>query len=451
MTLSGSLRRLEQACWEGCRMCGIAGEWITRPSTAGSPNFRGVMGALSLLRHRGPDGEGIFSAHRGRIAMTRLRVRGPASALPPYLSEDGQIGAVMNGELYNYPELRDFVLLRGHRLATDADSEVLPHLYEELGPEMLPRLTGMFALAILDRRRQELMLARDRLGIKPLYLWVTPGRLRFASELKAFWGWPDFAPTFDASLVPRYLFHRFIPAPRTMLREVTKLPPGQHLLPGAHPSPRSEAWWTLGAEPGETRPGSFEEAVEELRDRFGQVVHDHLPAYRRVGLLRSGGVDSSWVAWHASRKLPNAPALTVSAGTARTVADEGRQAASFARRLALQAVDVPIASDVESRLLDIAQSLDEPLGDPTVVTFDMAAERARALGLTVLLTGEGADEVFAGYPSYGEAIWLERLGPLARAMQRAGLGPLLTLNLPGFRRLRSALLPVDRHYGGVGV
>lgn len=432
-------------------MCGIAGEWITRPSIAGPPDVRGVMDAVSRLRHRGPDGDGIFSAHRGSIGMARLRIRGKASALPPYMSEDGQVGAVMNGELYNYPELRDFVLARGHQLLTDADSEVLPHLWEELGADMLPRLTGMFAIAILDRRQQELFLARDRLGIKPLYLWTTPGRIRFASELKAFWAWPDFDPTLDESLVPRYLFHRFVPAPRTMLREVTKLPSGHRLMPKDSLHPRSEAWWTLSERPLQPVPATLEDAAAELRERFQTVVHDHLPADRRVGILLSGGVDSSFIAAGVAKDLPGTPALTVSPGNSQSVANEWRDAEALSRSLGLEAVEVPISTDVESRLLDIAASLDEPLGDPTVVTFDMVAEAARELGLTVLLAGEGADEVFAGYPSYGEAIWLERLRPAAEALSGAGLGRLLDLNLPGIRRLKSALTPIDRHYGGVGV
>ncbi|MGC8488005.1 MAG: asparagine synthetase B family protein, partial [Clostridia bacterium] len=327
-------------------MCGIAGEWITRPSIAGPPDLRGVVEALSWLRHRGPDGEGVFSAHRGSIAMTRLRVRGSDAAIPPYISEDGQIGAVMNGELYNYHELRDFVLARGHRLLTDADSEVLPHLYEELGPDMLPRLTGMFAIAVLDRRRNSLLLARDRLGLKPLYLWETPGRIRFASELKAFWAWPDFDPTFDESLVPRYLFHRFVPAPRTMFREVTKLPPGHRLMPQDSLHPLSESWWTLSERPLNLLPGSFEGASGELAERWLEVMRDHLPTDRRTGILLSGGVDSAWVAWGAARDLPGAPALTVSPGASQSVLDESKTAADLAVRLGLTPVEVPISTDL---------------------------------------------------------------------------------------------------------
>ncbi len=432
-------------------MCGIAGEWIMRPSMAGPPDMRAVLGALSRLRHRGPDGEGMYAAHRGVIGMTRLAVRGSVEAVPPYGSEDGHIGAVMNGELYNYEELRAFVLARGHILTTDADSELLPHLYEEWGSAMLPRLTGMFALAVLDRRTGSLLLARDRLGLKPLYVWQTPGRIRFASELKAFAAWPDFEPEVDESLIPRYLFHRFVPAPRTLVRGVSKLPAGHRLMPQDSLHPRSEAWWTLSESPLQLLPDSLEGAAEMLRAQWTAVMHDHLAADRRMGVLLSGGVDSAWVAWAAAQETRGLPALTLAPGASRTAEDESGAAAQLADQLGLLSIPVPVRADVERRIVAVAEALDEPLGDPTVLTFDMVAEAARELGLTVLLAGEGADEVFGGYPSYGEAAWLERLRPLAVALRKARLRRLLDADWPGLRRLKSALHPVESHYGGVGV
>ncbi len=432
-------------------MCGIAGEWITRPSMAGPPDMHSVLGALARLRHRGPDGEGMYAAHRGVIGMTRLSVRGSVDAVPPYVSEDGHIGAVMNGELYNYEELRAFVLARGHMLKTGADSELLPHLYEEWGADMLPRLTGMFALAVLDRSRGSVLLARDRLGLKPLYLWETPGRLRFASELKAFAAWPDFAPEIDETLIPRYLFHRYVPAPRTLVRGVSKLPAGHRLRPQDSLHPRSESWWTLSERPLQVLPTSIEDAARTLKTQWTSVMHEHLAADRQVGVMLSSGVDSAWVAWAAAQETRGLPALTLGPGASLTAEDESGAASQLAAELGLVSVPVPVKSDVENRLLAVAEALDEPLGDPTVLTFDMVAEAARELGLTVLLTGEGADEVFAGYPSYGEAAWLERLRPLALAIRQARLERLLDADWPGLRRLRSALHPVENHYGGVGV
>ena len=184
---------------------------------------------LAAISHRGPDDEGRYIDRNVSLGMRRLAVIDVAHGKQPYFSEDRQVVAIYNGELYNYPELKAWVESRGHRLNSRADGEVLVHLYEELGSKFLERISGMFALAIWDRRQQLLLLARDRVGQKPLYLWEHNEGIAFASEIKSFAYLDGFRPEVDPKLLPAYLAHRFVPAPHTLIKQVSKVRPGEAL------------------------------------------------------------------------------------------------------------------------------------------------------------------------------------------------------------------------------
>jgi asparagine synthase (glutamine-hydrolysing) len=428
-------------------MCGIAGEWWGRRP---SPHDRGVAAMLARLQHRGPDGHGLHSGPEATIGMTRLAVMDVFGHAPPYLSEDGQIGVVFNGELYNVAELRRDLIRRGHRLAGDADGDLLPHLYEEWGPDMLPRLVGMFALAVYDRRRHALLVARDRLGIKPLYLWRQRQHLRFASEMKAFFAYPDFLPTVREDLLPTLLRFRFVPAPETFVAGVEKLPPGHLLEVSLGFGPTIRPWWRLEAV--SDPPGSLAEAAEELQSLWRRIVRDHVAADRPRGIFLSGGVDSGWLAAGLGSENAALTAVTLDGTGLGPAYDEAQQAERVATRWGWPVHRVPMRVPEVDDLVRIAGILDEPLGDPTVLTFDLVADAARREGLTVVFSGEGADEVFAGYPHYREAAVLDRLEAVARAVDHV---PLLRRWLYsgrfGARRLETALQPTARYYGGVGM
>lgn len=431
-------------------MCGIAGV-----VGQGAHHAGGEVGAmLEAMRHRGPDGmrwtvEDRFLA----FGVARLAVQGRGDPTGPYRSEDGLVAAVFNGEIYNHRELRRLLLQRGHRLEGESDGAILPHLYEEYGMAMLDRLVGMFAIAIYDRREGRLYLARDRLGIKPLYVWSQPGQWRFASELKAFLGQPGFPPRLRHELIPHYLSYRFVPAPYTLLFGVDKVLPGSYWQIDQDGEVCRHQWWRLSPEPERPEQRGLDEAAEEFAALWETVVQDHLMAERRVGIFLSAGVDSGWLALEAVRHPVSRPvAVILDSGEWGAEYDEAPQAQALAEELHLPWITARLPAPDLAALQTMAQRLDEPLGDPTVFSFEAVAARAASAGLTVMLSGEGADEVLAGYPHYREAQWLARLYPCARLLSR--LGPARRwLSSPrwGTRRLMAALRSPAESYRGVGV
>jgi asparagine synthase (glutamine-hydrolysing) len=427
-------------------MCAIAGVWGTSRGES-----RAVVGAmLNRMAHRGPDGHALVDGPAGTVGMNRLAVLDPAGSPPPYLSEDGSVAVVFNGEIYNHRALRAELTARGHVLAGAGDGEVLPHLYEEYGLNLLDRLVGMFALAVVDRRRGELHLARDRLGIKPLYVWVRGRTVRFASELTALAAWPDFPPAVREDRLPHYLACRFVPGPDTLLAGIEKIVPGTVLTVGADGRMRRRTWWTLPDRPPEPVPAR--RAEEEFRALWSRVVQDHLEADRTLGVFLSGGLDSSLLAAALPGQARLLPALVLGPGGHGTAFDERAGARAVAQATGLSLETAPFDDPTPDEVRAVVRHLGEPLGDPTVLSFDRLARAARAAGWTVALAGEGADELFFGYPHYREAFWLDGLAPLARRLARtAPGGRYLAGRGPGAGRLRAALAPPPAYYRGVGV
>lgn len=364
---------------------------------------------LEALRHRGPDGEGTFVDRGLGMGMRRLAILDVAHGSQPYISEDGQIIAVYNGEIYNYPELKAEVLSLGHQLKSGADGEVLVHLYEEYGTDFLQRVGGMFAMAVWDGRRHELLLARDRIGQKPLYVLETPETFAFASEIKAFMGLRGFSPSVDEEVIPSYLGHRFAPAPDTLLKHVTKLRPGEAMR--IRRDGRQERWtyWEPSMEEPDTR-GQLMDWVERLDGLLTEVVTAHLASDVPLGLFLSGGVDSSVLSALAAR-AHQGPLDAWSAAFPSEY--PGYDEFSWAKRVAdqyhmpIHRINVDPAITPE-RVRELAYILDEPMADPTVLPLDGVAEAAAAQN-TVMISGEGADEIFSGYAGYGEVESLRQL------------------------------------------
>ncbi len=402
---------------------------------------------LDLLKHRGRDGQGTFVQRGLGIGMRRLAIIDVAHGHQPYISEDGNVVAVFNGELYNYPQLKRDLQARGHHLRSQADGEALVHLYEEYGDDLLAHITGMFALAVFDQERQMLLLARDRIGQKPLYVLESDHAFAFASEIKAFLGVQGFSPAVDERFLASYLGHRFTPAPHTLMRQVTKLRPGEALRVKA--DGRRERWlyWRPNVDEPTTQ-GALAEWTERLDELLSDVVRSHLAADVPLGLFLSGGLDSSLLAALVAKSGgPRLQAWSAAFATRFPGYDEFSWAKRVADRYNFPihriAVDTHITSD---RMRQLAYILDEPMGDPTVLPLDGVAQAA---GQThrVMLSGEGADEIFGGYAGYGEVQSLRWVRKVPRRLRQwwAAQG------FKGAGAFHRAAEPMGERYRGVGM
>jgi len=365
------------------------------------------------LVHRGPDSAGTFVDGPVGLAMRRLSIIDLAGGDQPIANEDGSVQVIQNGEIYNYRELRDDLSRRGHRFATHSDTEVIAHLYEERGERFVEELRGMFGIALWDSRSRRLLLARDRYGIKPLYYQPKDGGLWFASELKALLRRPGFSREIDLEALEAYLAFNWIPAPMSIFSGVYKLPAGcvlswqdgrTTLDRYARPGPEREA--------GVRRDEPEEALAEELRSRLRDSVRAHLVSDVPVGVLLSGGLDSSALAAFASMES-SAPVATFSIGFKERAFSELEQARLIAQRYGTEHHELIVEPDAVELLPALAETFDEPFADssslPTWLVSRLAAEHVK-----VALSGEGGDELFGGYYTYVADLLAPRIGPLAR-------------------------------------
>ena len=378
-------------------MCGIAG--ALGPHPFGSHEI--ARGMLDTLAHRGPDGRGFVRSGECWLGQQRLAIIDLAAPPGPCSNETGTVLSVCNGQIYNSLELREELERKGHRFTTGVDTEVIPHLWEELGTELVSRLDGMFAFALWDSRRRVLVLARDRAGEKPLYYWTDGSRVLFASEIRALVAHPAVSPRLDPDALLRYLAHGFFPAPLSPLRGVRKLPPA-HLLVASDGGLSVSRYWNLdryfGA-PGTADARSPRQLSAELDDHLRRAVHRRSRSDVAIGVLLSGGIDSATVlSYVAEAQGSGVPAFTI--GHADPSFDESAFAHETARffgadlrRLVLD------RADLEEGLERIGTGMDEPLGDASTIPTHLIARLARR-HVKVVLSGEGADELFAGYPTY---------------------------------------------------
>jgi asparagine synthase (glutamine-hydrolysing) len=421
-------------------MCGICG--LLAPS--GRPDPALVERMNDALVHRGPDEGSVDAFGRCVLGNRRLRVIDLATGSQPVANEAGDVIAVFNGELYNFRELRA-ELAAGHEVRGSGDTPVIPHLYEESGPGFISRLEGMFALALWDAGRERLVLARDRVGKKPL-LWsrLPDGTIAFASELKALLRLPDVRREVDPEALDAYLALQYVPA-GTAVRGIEKLPPG-HVLVAEGGSVRVEPHWSLA---GGNEVLSEEEWLERVRQTVGDAVRRRLVADVPLGALLSGGIDSSIVVAEMARAGGRVRTFTVGFGDERY--DERAYARAVAERYGTEHEEIVVEPDVTELMPRLVRAFDEPLGDeaalPQLVVSELARQR-----VTVALTGDGGDEAFAGYERYAavglaEKVSLPGAGTAARMLRWAGRRePRSRANRAG-RLLELGALPPAARYG----
>ncbi|MGE3955228.1 MAG: asparagine synthase (glutamine-hydrolyzing) [Vicinamibacterales bacterium] len=366
-------------------MCGICGFVGVRED--------GLLERMTdALAHRGPDGTGYFQHGDVGLGHRRLSIIDLEGGWQPLYNEDRSIAVICNGEIYNYRELRAELIASGHQFRTNSDCEVIAHLYEEDGVDCLRRMIGMFALALYDTRTRRLFIARDRLGIKPLYYVDLPGRFLFASEFKSILRYHGFETTLNPRALHDYLALRYVPGPGGMFNEMRKLPAGHFgvLEDGRLTLTR---YWEPTPYAG-PYPGDEGEYLEEFAQRFERSMQRRLIADVPIGAYLSGGLDSS-VTVAAMAKLTSTPVRTFTVGFGYEH-DELEAAAKTAQLLGCQHTEIHCQpSDVEL-IPKIVYHLDEPLGDPIVIPMYQLAQAARK-EVAVILAGEGADETMAGY------------------------------------------------------
>ena len=394
-------------------MCGICGKH--------SP--RGVMPEelrrmADAIAHRGPDDEGYHAAGPIGLACRRLSIIDLAGGHQPLGNEDGTIWIVLNGEIYNYLELRRDLERSGHRFATASDTEVIVHLYEEHGERCVERLRGMFAFAIWDERHEKLLLARDRLGQKPLFYAQRNDELLFGSEIKALLAVDGSLGQLNVESLHDFLSLRFIPAPGTMFRGVEKLPAG-HLLVLQEGKARIERYWDLSF--GRKLGGSEEQLLEALRERLAEAVETHLVSDVEVGALLSGGLDSSLIVSLMAKKMPEM-LRTFSIGVEQQSFDELPHARMVAEHCGTRHTEETVSASIISNLPRLTWQMDEP-SDPIAACMFHAAELASRF-VKVTLGGDGGDELFAGFDRYRAVRSLAGVGRPLTILQRAILGPL---------------------------
>jgi asparagine synthase (glutamine-hydrolysing) len=398
-------------------MCGIAG-FAGRHH---SPDIAGEVRAMcDVIVHRGPDEAGYLTReeHGLALGMRRLSIIDLGGGSQPIGNEDGSIQVVFNGEIYNYRELRADLQRRGHRFATHTDTEVLVHLYEERGDALVHALRGMFAFALWDGRRQRLLIARDRLGKKPLYYWAdSRGGVAFGSELKALVALHDLPREIDPAAIADYLALGYIPEPASVYAGVNKLLPGHMLTWTPAAGVRTERYWSpLDAAPVQM---PVEEAVLEIRRLLSEAVRYRLVADVPLGAFLSGGLDSSAVVAEMSRQMDR-PVRTFSIGFEEEAFNEAPAAAAVARALGTEHTELIVRPDVEALFEDVALSFDEPFADssaiPTLLVSRLAAEHVK-----VVLSGDGGDELFGGYTRYHDLTVRGGAlpGPVRRLLRRS--------------------------------
>jgi asparagine synthase (glutamine-hydrolysing) len=405
-------------------MCGIAG-FVNRE---GQTADRAILERMTaVLAHRGPDGDGFLCNGPAALGHRRLSIIDVAGGAQPMSNEDGTIWVTYNGELYNELEIRPELEARGHRYKTVADTESLVHLYEEDGVDFVRRLNGMFALAIWDHAHQRLVLARDRMGQKPLFYADLPGGgLAFGSEPKAVLRHPDISRALDTESLARYLFYEYIPAPHSIWRGLRKLPRG-HVLVWENSSIRVFRYW----QPAIPEAGGGEERLDRVSVSFWDSLVTAVGRHRRsdvpLGVFLSGGVDSSSVAAALCEIEPAHTVHTFSIGFEEPDFDESRHSRLVADHLGTNHHEKTFSvAQVFELLPEVADWLDEPFGDASILPTHLLSRFARN-DVTVVLGGDGADELLAGYPTFAAeraARLYRRLPRHARALAEAAAGNL---------------------------
>lgn len=397
-------------------MCGIAG-YIRFGGLR--PHETGMGRAMAeLLSHRGPDDAGGYEDECASLGHARLSIIDPASGHQPICNENRDVWVVFNGEIYNHAQLADLLRDRGHILRTRSDTEILVHLYEDHGEDFLEPINGMFAIALWDRRRNRLVLARDRLGIKPLYWSYDGSRVLFASELKSILCVPDVRRQVDVQSLCDYLTFGYVPAPRTIFENIHKLEPGMLAVVNA-PGLVTRRYWdipiancgskdtTASRSAHDTQTGEQGRWVDRFADLLDEAVQDQLVADVPVGAFLSGGIDSAVVAAAMSRHA-HGRVMTHSVGFESHEHDERTAARITAQRLHSDHRELLVRGNAAEALDQLVYSFDEPFADSSAIPMLYLSQVARSR-VKVALSGDGADEMLAGYRRYRFDLYEDRL------------------------------------------
>jgi asparagine synthase (glutamine-hydrolysing) len=404
-------------------MCGITG-WANLDSHAPPPGgARDLLHAMcERMVHRGPDSEGLFVTTGAALGMRRLAIIDLVTGEQPAHNEDKSVSVILNGEIYNYRELRTLLEKRGHSFRSASDTEVLPHLYEEYGDSMVRELNGMFAFALWDSRRRRLLIARDRFGEKPLYWGVFDKTLLFASEPKVLLAHPAIRPALNLQALRQYLSFDYVPAPLSIYEGINKLPAAHKLtLEGGRVN--VDRYWRLSYETKQPVP-SEREAADQLRELMADAVRMRLVSDVPLGVLLSGGVDSSTIAALAVRASSEA-VKTFSISFAEASFDESAYARGVAKFLGTDHHEERLSANLAANLVsEIGSWMDEPFSDPSLVPTYLLSRFTRK-HVTVALGGDGGDELFAGYQMYAGHRWAEVYKHVPAALRRGFIEPLV--------------------------
>ncbi|MDX2266464.1 MAG: asparagine synthase (glutamine-hydrolyzing) [Bryobacter sp.] len=419
-------------------MCGIAGYFVA----GGEAEERVVRQMNDRIVHRGPDEDGYWTGDGCGLGMRRLSIIDLAGGRQPIANEDESAWIVFNGEIYNYRELREELQQRGHRFRTATDTEVILHLWEDEGEPALEKLRGMFALAIWDRKRKQLFLARDRFGKKPLHYCFHRGALYFASELKSLRGL-GLPLEVDREALQLYFRYRYIPEPRSIFKAVKKVPAGGWLRYDASGKREEGIYWQLPAQQIEDE-GRLDrrQAGEELRHLFDESVRMRMVADVPLGAFLSAGIDSGSVV-AAMAKQSGEPVRTFSIGfVGGGAANETEGAARVARQYGCEHHEIEVAPDSVALMERIGRYLDEPFGDSSAIPTLLVSEFARQ-HVKVVLSGDGGDELFQGYDSFFAVDRLRQWDAWPQALRTlaGAVGGLLPYQAPGKNFVRMISRP----------
>jgi asparagine synthase (glutamine-hydrolysing) len=422
-------------------MCGIAGKFNFDPDHAIDPT---TLRAMTMsLAHRGPDADGFYADGSIGLGHRRLSIIDLATGDQPVSNEDGTVWVVFNGEIYNFADVRAMLQQRGHRFSTSSDTEVIVHAYEEWGDRSVERFRGMFAYALWDGRQRRLLLVRDRIGVKPLFYAQTSRGVTFGSELKALLEDPEVRREWSAEAIDAYLALQYVPTPRTIYRDVYKLPPA-HILVAERGRISVRPYWDLRfTGDGDVRREA--EYLDRLEALLDESVRLRLISDVPLGAFLSGGIDSSAVV-AAMAVTSTGPVVTTSVGFDEQAFNELEYARTVARHLGTQHHERMVRWDAPDLLPKLAWHLDEPFADSSAIPTYYVSQTARQL-VTVALSGDGGDELWAGYSRHRVEQWevAARRWLGAKASRVAGrIAARLPLGIKGARSLRHlSLTPAD--------
>jgi asparagine synthase (glutamine-hydrolysing) len=386
-------------------MCGICGKLNFEYGARVNPALVRTM--LETIRHRGPDDEGLYIGSQVTLGHRRLSIIDLNGGHQPLSNEDGSVWIVFNGEIYNFRELRKFLLSKGHVFKSHTDTETIVHLYEELGPQCVERLRGMFAFAIWDENKKTLFLARDRVGIKPLYYWLNERSLVFGSEIKAILADDAVDREIAPEVIDRFMTFLYLPGEETLLKGIKKLTPGHYLLCKEGKTEIKQYWDLKFTKPEKRR--SVRQASDELLALLAEAVELHMIADVPVGVLLSGGVDSTAVLSFAVEATDEKICSYTVGFSNPGTPDERPYAKLASEAFGTSHHELTIsADDFASFMPQYVWHMEEPVCEPPAIAMYYVSKLARQ-SVKVLLSGEGGDEAFAGYSNYRNLLWLERL------------------------------------------